>query len=440
MFNNDEEAPPPYDFIDKAIIPPGNPLAESRQHQFTSKNVTRVSPALAAPSNPILFARLFGQSSSTKLIVSTRTSLEAYNAADGTLLWQLHGRDSSIMSDGIPTQFTSQISSSYDGNLVSALVDHDAENPRFIVIDANTGDLVHRFRLHEDCGDFSCLSHMKSTLGIFYWTGDQASCIVAQPINPVAGAQPNSFWAKGVPAGRCTTMAFAPDERHIIVCQGPDVPPAGGVGDIDTRRHGQMGRNSEKWCTDPGTNKDASRQPKNMDFTVNICVYNFAKGECVRRINFPGKSSGFKDPFDVFQRPTFTPQFHFPNQYSWLVSFPDYGSASGCNIRIVDAGTGDTRTIVRAKQSMAGKMRAGSSWSLLGLDSQTEEKPTMLTTSCKTLIVTKWQEGFTGAGPVTETLTVGSGDSWSLSPDGTYLAIQRAGVVVIDIIALRRCI
>ncbi|CAG9944451.1 unnamed protein product [Clonostachys rosea f. rosea IK726] len=241
-------------------------------------------------------------------------------------------------------------------------------------------------------------------------------------------------------------MAFAPDERHIIVCQGPDVPLASGIGDIDTRRHVQMGKNSEKRHAGPGTKKDASRSSKNTDFTINICVYNFARGECVRRITFPGKSPGFMGPFDIFQPPAFTPQFHFPNPYNWLVSFPDYGSVSGANIRIVDASTGETMTSVIAKQSMAGKMRAGLSWSLLGLDSQIgvwtklEEKPTVLTTSCKTLIVTKWQEGFTGAGPVTETLTVGSGDGWSLSPDGTYLAIQRANGVEIGIVALRRCI
>ncbi|KAK7209078.1 hypothetical protein V2G26_016256 [Clonostachys chloroleuca] len=103
-------------------------------------------------------------------------------------------------------------------------------------------------------------------------------------------------------------------------------------------------------------------------------------------------------------------------------------------------------TSVISKQNMAGKRRAGLSWSLLGLDSQTgiwtklEEKPTVLTSSCKTLIVTKWQEGFTWAGPVAETMTVGSGDSWSLSPDGTYLAIRRGSGVKIDIVALRRCI
>jgi hypothetical protein len=350
------------------------------------------------------------------------------------------------MSDGIPTQFTGKISSSYDGNLVSVLVDDDAENPRFIIIDANTGDLVHRFKLHSDCGDFSCLSHMKSMFGAFYWTENEASCIIAQPVKPVDGAQPSSFWAEKVPAGRCVTMAFAPDERHIIVCQGPDVPLASGIGDIDTRRHVQMGKNSEKRHAGPGTKKDASRSSKNTDFTINICVYNFARGECVRRITFPGKSPGFMGPFDIFQPPAFTPQFHFPNPYNWLVSFPDYGSVSGANIRIVDASTGETMTSVIAKQSMAGKMRAGLSWSLLGLDSQIgvwtklEEKPTVLTTSCKTLIVTKWQEGFTGAGPVTETLTVGSGDGWSLSPDGTYLAIQRANGVEIGIVALRRCI
>lgn len=100
------------------------------------------------------------------------------------------------MSDGIPTQFTSKISSSYDGNLVSVLVDDDAENPRFIIIDANTGDLVHRFKLHSDCGDFSCLSHMKSMFGAFYWTENEASCIIAQPVKPVDGAQPSSFWAE----------------------------------------------------------------------------------------------------------------------------------------------------------------------------------------------------------------------------------------------------
>lgn len=163
--------------------------------------------------------------------------------------------------------------------MVSALVNDDAENPRFIIIDGNTGDLVHRFELHEDCGDFSCLSHLKSMFGAFYWTENEASCIIAQPIKPVDGAQPSSFWAEKVPAGRCVTMAFAPNERHIIVCQGPDVPLASGSGDVDTRRHGQMGKNSEKRHTEPGTKKDPNRKFKNTDFTINIYVYNFARGE-----------------------------------------------------------------------------------------------------------------------------------------------------------------
>ncbi|CAH0040667.1 unnamed protein product [Clonostachys solani] len=141
-----------------------------------------------------------------------------------------------------------------------------------------------------------------------------------------------------------------------------------------------MGKNSKKRHTDPGTKKDANRKSKNTDFTISICVcvYNFAKGVCVRRIAFPGK---------------------FPVGRFW-----------------------------------------GSIPSQTGIWTKLEKKPTVLTTSCKTLIVTKWQEGFTGAGPITETLTAGSGDSWSLSPDGTYLAIQRASGVVIDIVALRRCI
>uniref|UniRef100_A0A0B7K5D3 Uncharacterized protein n=1 Tax=Bionectria ochroleuca TaxID=29856 RepID=A0A0B7K5D3_BIOOC len=126
MFNNDEQAPPPYDFIDKATTPPGNPLTESHQHRRTSKTVASVSPALAAPNNPILLARLFGRGPSTKLIVSTRTSLQAYNAIDGSHLWQIHGRDSSVMSDGIPTQFTSKISSSYDGNLATWYTDSNS--------------------------------------------------------------------------------------------------------------------------------------------------------------------------------------------------------------------------------------------------------------------------------------------------------------------------
>ncbi|CAH0040665.1 unnamed protein product [Clonostachys solani] len=67
----------------------------------------------------------------------------------------------------ISKNFISKISSPYDGDLVSALVDQDAENPSFIIIDGNTGELVHRFRLHKDCGDFSYLSHMKSMLGTF---------------------------------------------------------------------------------------------------------------------------------------------------------------------------------------------------------------------------------------------------------------------------------
>lgn len=71
MFNNDEQAPPPYDFIDKTITPPRNPLAEPHHRQLTSRDVTSVSPALAAPNNPILLARLFGQGPSTKLIIST---------------------------------------------------------------------------------------------------------------------------------------------------------------------------------------------------------------------------------------------------------------------------------------------------------------------------------------------------------------------------------
>ncbi|KAK7209079.1 hypothetical protein V2G26_016257 [Clonostachys chloroleuca] len=100
--------------------------------------------------------------------------------------------------------------------------------------------------------------------GAFYWTENEASCIIAQPIKPVDGAQPSSFWAEKVPAGRCVTMAFAPNERHIIVCQGPDVPLASGSGDVDTRRHGQMGKTPRRGTPNQGqrrTQTENSRTP-----------------------------------------------------------------------------------------------------------------------------------------------------------------------------------
>ncbi|KAI9154830.1 hypothetical protein HJFPF1_07389 [Paramyrothecium foliicola] len=382
------------------------------RHHSLVVSAMKLKPQQVAIFSPdageiILTTECFGREGAARVAVATPTKLRVYNALTGLLLWELYGSSPSLVKSRgeAPMRFTKSLRPSPDGSRICARVQRGSL-PQLIILDARNGQLVMMHTLNNYHGRVVYTSFDNTMVCLFQWAMNHESTSFMRVMSSEEGKGTFGL-LKLIPfhlvqGQRGIVMSFAPDNRHIITCEGPAIE------DLTT------------------------------DFSVTVRTYRISDSKMVYEHSRLSSRSG---PNNLVKQRGHSARFHFPSQDQWLVCFPDYDEP--CKTCIMDVKTGAAVAWLSAELSGLLAWQVGALPAALpvqvGMDVDTGvwtrvEQNTSLVPRGRTVTVTRFPplelQALSGATkgrmkPEATVLKIGSEDECYLSPNGRFLLVQR---------------
>lgn len=350
--------------------------------------------------------------SEKRFCLTTSHSIQVYNANNGALLWKVDGNSPQLEAH---FDVTRSMRVSPDGTVVCVTVGQPSQR-QLLIFDTRTGSLRGTYALAQQDADVPCISHDNSLVAVFHWSSGPGgdNFLKIMEINESPMTFRNSEFKK-LQLWRGVGMTFAPDNRHIIIIEGP------GAVEVDSK-----------------------------NLSVSISIYDDWTRSIVSTVDRPGPAtSGFLEQIAEFRA-----DIHCLRADQWLISFPDYHEPG--QTCILNAKTGETLVSVASDRNFSQWWQAGILPSFLvdmaceeesGVFTRTEINDTVIPRG-KTVTITRFT--LIGARLRERALREHTGERWSrvkvvkigvddkcyLSNNGLQLVIVRGKTQQCDIMAL----